>query len=82
MPVLTDGFGGVGGAGLRWPKIPTANSGRLVFFSSPLDAVPMSSSTDDRVQLLRQRNALPRAGRGQRGRPDAGQHGLHDSRAW
>ena len=51
MAVLTDGSGGV--AGLRWPKTPTANSGRLVFFSFPLDAVPLGGGTNDRVQLVR-----------------------------
>jgi hypothetical protein len=52
--VVTDGAGGI--AGLRWPQTPTANGGRLVFFSFPLDAVPMGGGTNDRVQLVR--NAL------------------------
>jgi len=39
--------------GLRWPGLGQQAPGRLVFFSFPLDAVPMGSGVNDRVNLLR-----------------------------
>nr|WP_276607512.1 S8 family serine peptidase [Limisphaera ngatamarikiensis] len=51
VPVLGDGMGGV--VALRWPRQPGPGDGRLVFASFPLDAVPMGSGSNDRVQLIR-----------------------------
>jgi hypothetical protein len=53
-PVLRNDFGDI--VGLRWPAVGNTAPGRLVFFTFPLDAVPMGSGVNDRVALLR--NAL------------------------
>jgi len=53
-PVLHNDFGDI--VGLRWPAVGNTAPGRLVFFTFPLDAVPMGSGVNDRVALLR--NAL------------------------
>src|SRR5262249_28812732 len=50
-PVLRNDVGDV--VGLRWPAVGNQAPGRLVFFSFPLDAVPLDGSHDDRVRLLR-----------------------------
>lgn len=39
--------------GLRWPAIGQQGSGRVVFLSFPLDAVPISEGVNDRTHLLR-----------------------------
>jgi len=39
--------------GLRWPGIGHQAPGRLIFLSFPLDAVPMDSGVNDRINLLR-----------------------------
>lgn len=54
VPVLHDGAGNI--VGSRWPRSPGAGSGRLVFLSFPLDAVPLAGGTNDRIHLMR--NAL------------------------
>lgn len=53
-PVLRNDFGDI--VGIRWPAVGNTAPGRLVFFTFPLDAVPMGSGVNDRINLLR--NAL------------------------
>lgn len=48
--ILRNGVGDI--VGLRWPKSGLSAPGRLVFLSFPLDAVPLSGGTNDRVALL------------------------------
>jgi hypothetical protein len=50
-PVFTDSFGEV--TGLRFPRTGLDSPGRLVFLSFPLDAVPTTGTTNNRVHLLR-----------------------------
>ncbi len=53
-PVLRNDAGQI--VGLRWPAIGQEAPGRLVFFSFPLDAVPIdqaSPGVNDRIHLLR-----------------------------
>src|SRR5207302_387851 len=42
--------------GLRWPAVGNTAPGRLVLFTFPLDAVPMGTGVNDRINLFR--NAL------------------------
>jgi hypothetical protein len=51
MAVLRNDAGDV--VGLRWPGVGKTAPGRVVFFSFPLDAVPMGDGSNDRVNLLR-----------------------------
>jgi Subtilase family/Bacterial TSP3 repeat len=53
-PVLRNDFGDV--VGLRWPAVGNTAPGRLVFFTFPLDAVPIGPGVNDRINLMR--NAL------------------------
>ena len=53
-PVLRNDVGDT--VGIRWPAVGNTAPGRLVFFTFPLDAVPMTSGVNDRIKLLR--NAL------------------------
>jgi Subtilase family/Bacterial TSP3 repeat len=53
-PVLRNDVGDI--VGLRWPAVGNTAPGRLVFFTFPLDAVPMGTGVNDRINLLR--NAL------------------------
>ena len=48
--LLRNGVGDV--VGLRWPGIGRQAPGRLVFLSFPLDAVPMGSGINDRINLM------------------------------
>src|SRR5262249_53205085 len=50
-PILHNDVGDV--VGLRWPGIGQQAPGRLIFLSFPLDAVPMGSGVNDRINLLR-----------------------------
>jgi hypothetical protein len=49
--VLRNDFGDI--VGLRWPAIGHQAPGRLVFFTFPLDAVPMGDGNNDRINLVR-----------------------------
>jgi hypothetical protein len=53
-PVLRNDVGDI--VGLRWPAVGNTAPGRLVLFTFPLDAVPIGSGVNDRINLLR--NAL------------------------
>jgi hypothetical protein len=50
-PVFADGAGEV--SGLKFPRTGVDSAGRVVFLSFPLDAVPMTGTTNNRVQLMR-----------------------------
>jgi hypothetical protein len=49
--VLRNDFGDI--VGLRWPAVGHQALGRLVFFTFPLDAVPMDAGVNDRINLVR-----------------------------
>jgi hypothetical protein len=54
MAVFHNDFGDI--VGLRWPALGQQAPGRLVFMSTALDAVPMGTGVNDRINLVR--NAL------------------------
>ena len=60
-PVLRNDAGDI--VGLRWPAVGNTAPGRLVLFTFPLDAVPISSGVNDRINLAAKRALFPCARR-------------------